>query len=348
MTTAHPDLSRYDAVLAWLRASATDDDQIRAVWIGGSAATGGYDDWSDLDVEVLCTPGKSVRVHEALLAGIPFPVVSTWRLPAATWPDGRQSFLTLHVAPGTLAEPTRIVDLHVHDDTDAARRVDARRHGRLLVLHDRDGIVQQVDDDERDLVRRRVLELDQIAQRRDVAGWLVARADARNQPAEAAASYLRFGVMALVTLLRNEACPWRFDFGLRYLDTDLPPDQRARVEALLPGSAPLSEVAHACFAWMDELLQAGPTRGSVVPSPHGSRVIVGAAVPEWFTAEDADAWLATALSPDVTGSVSVTVEDGVLLLEQAVAGAASTDEAEKWLRFWQACMVPENLGFGTG
>ena len=232
------DLSRYDDVLAWLRDCGAAEPDLRAIWIGGSAATGGYDDWSDLDVEVLCSPGESVRVHEAMLAAATFPVVSTWRLPPGTWPDGRQSFLTLHRDPGALAEPTRIVDLHVHDDTPEARRVDARRHGRVLVVHDPDGIVEQADDDERDLVRRRVLELDQIVQRRDAAGWLVARADARSQPAEAAALYLRFGLMPLVTLLRNEVCPWRFDYGLRYLDTDLPPGQRARRRGAPPRRRP--------------------------------------------------------------------------------------------------------------
>ena len=65
------------------------------------------------------------------------------------------------------------------------------------------------------------------------------RAIARQQPAEATALYLRFGLGALVTLLRSEACPWRFDYGLRYLRTDLPADQVDRVEALLPGNAPL-------------------------------------------------------------------------------------------------------------
>ncbi|GAA2134259.1 hypothetical protein [Nocardioides bigeumensis] len=320
------DLSRYDDVLAWLRACAAADPDIRAVWLGGSVATGGYDDWSDVDVEVLCTAGESVRVHEAMLASVDFSVVSTWRLPPGTWPDGRQSFLTLHHDPGALVEPTRIVDLHVHDDTPEARRVDARRHGRLLVLHDPDGIVEQPDDDERELVRRRVLDLDQIAQRRDAAGWLVARAIARDQPAEAVALHLRLGVMALVTLLRNVACPWRFDYGLRYLHTDLPDNQRARVQSLLPGARPLDEAARECFAWMDELLAAPPPRGSCVDD----RVVVGAAVPETCTQADADTWLASYDDEGRPGVVTVAVEGGVLLVEHT-----GVDAPAAWLATWQ-------------
>src|SRR5690242_8485554 len=40
------DLSRYDDWLAWLRDHAATDDDVRVVWIGGSAATGGWDEWS--------------------------------------------------------------------------------------------------------------------------------------------------------------------------------------------------------------------------------------------------------------------------------------------------------------
>ena len=61
-----------------------------------------------------------------------------------------------------------------------------------------------------------------------------------------------------MTLLRSEACPWRFDYGLRYLRTDLPADQVDRVEALLPGAPPSTSWRPRCFAWMDELLAEPP------------------------------------------------------------------------------------------
>jgi hypothetical protein len=36
---------------------------------------------------------------------------------------------------------------------------------------------------------------------------------------------------------------------------ELPIDDAVRVDALLPGGAPLAELSAACFAWMDELLE---------------------------------------------------------------------------------------------
>ena len=45
----------------------------------------------------------------------------------------------------------------------------------------------------------------------------------------------KFALTPLVRLLRVEHCPWRHDFGLRYLHEDLPADIANRVTALLPG-----------------------------------------------------------------------------------------------------------------
>ena len=64
------DLSRYAdwlGWLGWLRERGGGDPDVRAVFIGGSAVTGGYDDHSDLDVEVLATPGQAVPAYPVCL-----------------------------------------------------------------------------------------------------------------------------------------------------------------------------------------------------------------------------------------------------------------------------------------
>ena len=71
--------------------------------------------------------------------------------------------------------------------------------------------------------------------------------------AEAVAFHLQLAVNPLVRLLRIVHSPARHDFGLRYLDTDLPSGYAARVAALLPGPD-LQVHADAAFAWQDELL----------------------------------------------------------------------------------------------
>ncbi len=249
------DLRRYDDWLIWLRARGETDAGIRVVFVGGSAVTGGYDDHSDLDVEVLATPGEAVATYGRLLdaARQDFTVHQVWELPEATWPDGRQAFLNLTPDAGDLSVPTRIIDLHVSDLADHHRFVDVRRHGEPLVLHDPDGLVELRSDDEEEMARERGEAVAQIAARRQTGAWLVNRAIARRQAAEAVAFHVQFAVNPLVRLLRIVHCPARHDFGLRYLDTDLPEGYAARVEALLPGPD-LAARAAAAFAWQDELL----------------------------------------------------------------------------------------------
>jgi predicted nucleotidyltransferase len=249
------DLSRYDDWLAWLRAQGETDPDVRVVFVGGSAVTGGYDAHSDLDVEVLVTPGEAVATYRRLvdLALRDFEVHQLWELPESTYPDGRQAFLNLTPDAGDLSRPTRIIDLHVSDLADEHRLVDERRHGAPYVVHDPEGLVELHHDDEQAMEKSRREAVEQAAARRPTAQWLVNRAIARGDAVEAAAFHFSYGVSALVRLLRIRHCPARHDFGLRYLRTDLPEGYAARVAALLEGDD-LQARSDAAFAWQDELL----------------------------------------------------------------------------------------------
>jgi hypothetical protein len=250
------DLSRYDDWLAWLAQRAEADSDVRVVFVGGSAVTGGYDQHSDLDVEVLATPGQAVPTYRRLLTAAlaNFEAHHLWELPEATWPDGRQAFLNLTTDAGDMSRPTRIVDLHVSDLADAHRLVDERRHGTPYVVHDPEGLVELRHDDEEAMARARTEAIAQTAARRPTAQWLVNRALARGDRVEAHAFHIGYGVNPLVRLLRIKHSPARHDFGLRYLRTDLPEGYAERVAALLEGPDDLQTRADATFAWQDELL----------------------------------------------------------------------------------------------
>jgi predicted nucleotidyltransferase len=251
------DLSRYAEWLAWLTAWGAADADVRCVWVGGSAATGGYDDWSDLDVVALCTPGTAFAAYDRWLARAraDFDVRDVWEPPAATWPDGRQAFLNLQDRPGLMDAPTRLVDMVVLDLADPHSHVDVRRHGEIIVLHDPDSLVVLAPEATAGPMAEA---LEQVRQRRVTGEWLVNRAIARGHVAEAVDLYLRFPLAGVVRLLRAEHCPWRHDFGLRYLREDLPPHVADRIEELVPGpaSGPLEELSLRCYRWLDELLLA--------------------------------------------------------------------------------------------
>ena len=144
------DLSRYDDWLAWLREQGDSDPDVEVVFVGGSAVTGQYDDHSDLDVEVLTTPGEAAVAYGRLLDAAlrDFAVHQVWELPESTWPDGH-------------------------------RLDDERRHGVPHVVHDPRGLVELRHDDEEPMERARRDAVEQAGARRQTAEWLVNRALAR-------------------------------------------------------------------------------------------------------------------------------------------------------------------------
>lgn len=260
------DLARYAVWVTWLRGHGRIDPDVLAVWVGGSAVTGGYDEHSDLDVDVLCTPGTVDEVYARLVARVraEFAIADLWELPEATWPDGRQCFVHMRASAGALQEPTRIVDLHLSDLADRHRFVDVRRHGRPIVLHDPEGLVVLRHDDDAQLWTSMTEAVDHVRQRRGTGEWLVNRAIRRKQWAEATELYLRFALAPVVRMLRVQHCPWRHDYGLRYLAEDLGDDLAARVEWLVPAGR-LEDQSVQCFGWLDELLAAPALRGWPAP-----------------------------------------------------------------------------------
>ncbi len=252
------DLSRYDEWIAWLTERATGDPDVLVAWIGGSAVTGGWDEWSDLDVDVLCRPGTSTAAYERWLAGLveELAPASVWDTPREWRPDGRQCFVSMQQRPGLLAEPTMIIDLVMVDISDGHRHLDVRRHGSPLVLHDPDGLLVLREDDAVELAEGMAGAVDQVRQKRPTSEWLVNRALARGHVAEGLDLYVRHGLHLLVRLLRAEHCPERHDYGLRYLRDDLPAEVAGRFEALVPGESgrSLRELSADCFGWIDELL----------------------------------------------------------------------------------------------
>lgn len=248
------DLSRYDDWLAFLAALPDEVPALQVVVVNGSAVTGGWDEHSDLDVEAWCR-GDADPTYDAVLALARerFAVDHVWELPEATWPTGRQCFIHLQPDAADLSRPTRLVDV-VIQTTPGRLTLDTRRHGVPMVLHDPAGLLLLEDDDEAEMEAARRQAVEQAAARRQTGAWLVERAIARGDLAEATSLHLRLAVEPLVRLLRIQHCPARHDFGLRYLRTDLPTGMAERVEALLPGPD-LAVRTRAAFAWQDEVLR---------------------------------------------------------------------------------------------
>ena len=206
---ASPDLARFDDWLAWLAERVAADPDARCAWIGGSAATGGWDEWSDLDVVVLSTPGTSVAAYGRLLAGIRerFVPDHVWELPTRPGRTGGSASSTRSRAPaGSTSPPGSWTSQCSTSPTRAGRSTYAGTGRRWCCTTPT--VTSSSGTTTRPCSRPAPAEaVDQVRQRFATAEWLVNRAVARGQLPEAVALYLRFGLMPAGPAAPGRALP---------------------------------------------------------------------------------------------------------------------------------------------
>lgn len=249
-----------------LRAAFEPRDDVRAFFLGGSEAFGRTDEWSDADCYAVCARGGAEAVFaaaEAALAAIA-PIELKERIPAPTWHGHEQCFYRLAGAPEWL-----LVDLCViergRENAPPIRAMEVERHGTPTVLFDKDGCVQPTNLDRAELDRRIRARVDELERRFALFSHMASKSVRRRDPAQAAHFYLQFVLRPLVEMLRILHCPERFDYALRYIRSDLPPDEAALVERLsLPASLEdllaKQEEAEAAFARALRAWRAGARR----------------------------------------------------------------------------------------
>jgi hypothetical protein len=202
---------------------------IRGMWLGGSDATHRTDEWSDIDLYLISDDAHVedtfAELHEAL--EMLSPISNRYRLPKPTWHGHEQEFLALRDA-----NPFAQLDIVVLAKSNPDRFLERERHGIALVLFDKDGlVVPPLFDRERHWAKLRN-RLETVRAQFEFGQGAVRRAVLRGMGAEAMQSYQNLSLRPLVELLRMRYCPDRFDYGIRYIDRDLPPHLRDTIERL--------------------------------------------------------------------------------------------------------------------
>lgn len=236
-----------ETLLLALRTAVCGSDLVRAAWVGGSDATGRTDALSDIDLQLLTRDEDSdaafALVEDALrgLSGLD----AVLRMPDTPDAPYRQRFYRVSGAPEHL-----MVDLCVMREDKLAAFLDPSRHGSPAVWLDREGILRWAPDASISavLAARRAL----LVEKASLLAHIPAKALARGQLIEATEMWWRLLVAPLVEALRARWCPERQDFGLRYLERDLPPDVYERLQRLLvPDSGmPLQQRISETRAWL--------------------------------------------------------------------------------------------------
>jgi predicted nucleotidyltransferase len=227
-------LIRRDDIVRTLAGALEREAWVRAAWLGGSFATGRTDEWSDVDVQAVVEADRVEETFErarAALEGLS-PIAHRHRFPEPMWHGHSQEILSLRDA-----DPCHFVDFVVMKRSSGDRLLEPERHGTAAVLFDREGLLAPVALDRpahAARLRRRLPELRELF---FLLQNLTTKAVRRGIAPDAVHYYHAFTVRPLVELLRMRHCPDRFDFGVRYLDRDLPAALAAEIgELVLPRS----------------------------------------------------------------------------------------------------------------
>jgi hypothetical protein len=197
---------------------------VLAGWEGGSVALGALDGYSDIDLNFLVDDEASFdHVYAAAERSLETvsPIVASHPVP-----PGR--YYKLKEAGEYL-----LVDLCLFRAAAPDRLLEVERHGHIRPVFDKGDWLRPRPLDEDALAAKRVKRCRELQAWFPMSQSFVRKAILRGQHAEAMAAYWGYTMRPLAELLRMQYCPVRWDFGMRYLDRDLPAAAYEQVRELV-------------------------------------------------------------------------------------------------------------------
>ena len=218
-----------EQIIDQLEVSTQDLPSVRALWLGGSDATGRTDQWSDIDMYLVVEDTEVETAYSRIRSSLEnlSPIKLEYRLPSPTWHGHEQWFIILENA-----DPFAQLDLVIMAKSNPDRFLEIERHGEAMVLFDKDGLTEPppLNREKHWATLRKRLQT--LRAQFELGQPAVTRAVLRNAGAEAMLCYQNLSLRLLVELLRMRYCPERFDYGIRYIDRDLPSELRRKIEQL--------------------------------------------------------------------------------------------------------------------
>lgn len=198
-----------DALCSALRALP----YVLAGWEGGSAAFDLVDEYSDIDLNFLL---DGADLDEPFYAVVESTLEAVSPLVAShSEPPGR--YFKLADSGDFL-----LVDVCVFQAGAYCEYLDLERHGKLRPLFDKGEWLCINGSEKVSRAARRDKREKDLEEWFSVSQSFVRKAVRRGQEAEALAAFWGYTLRPLVELLRMRYCPARWDFGMRYLQRDLP------------------------------------------------------------------------------------------------------------------------------
>lgn len=222
-------LARRDTILSALVEALTASPDVLAIWEGGSAARQQLDDYSDIDLQIICEDDAVEHLFsliEGTLEGVD-SIDKKMRIPEPTWHGHSQCFYHLEGTP-----PTLLIDCAIMKRSAPDHFLAPEQHGHAVVLFDREGLVRWPEFDAEVLRTKLWHTYHQLIARQEMfQDVLVSKEIARGCAIDAVQFYHGFTLKPLLHMLGLAHRPLRHDFG-RYAREELPAEVYTRLEPL--------------------------------------------------------------------------------------------------------------------
>jgi hypothetical protein len=202
---------------------------VHAVWEAGAASFGRVDEWSDIDLYVVCDDDRIENVITTIeqTLGSMGQIDLKFRVPEPTWHGNSQVFLRIKGA-----SPFLFVDAAIMKKSSREKFLQYSIHGKPLVHFDKIGLIKDDPVDIEKYHQEMKTRFDAHKTTFEMFQVLVLKELNRGNPVEALSYYLSYILRPLVEVLRMKYSPWHYRFFTTYVYYEMPADVVKRLHRL--------------------------------------------------------------------------------------------------------------------
>lgn len=220
-----------EEILAAIRGALEPLDIVHAMWEGGAAAFNRVDEWSDIDLQILCDDNDEAvdevfRRTEAAMETLS-PIELKYEIPQPSWHGHTQAFYRL-----ADAGPFLLIDFVLIKEGNTNRFREREIHGDGPVHFDKKGVMREEHIDSEAFANKLERRLKDMRVTFDLFQAMVLKEVHRDNPVEALQYYHGMTLRPLLELARITHDPARYNFHTRYFYYDLPKEVYQRMEPL--------------------------------------------------------------------------------------------------------------------
>ncbi len=204
-------------------------DYVDAVWEAGAASFGRVDEWSDIDLYVVCDDDHIedvISLIEQALADLG-KIDLKFRVPEPTWHGNSQVFWRIKEA-----SPFLFVDAAIMKRSSKEKFLQYSIHGKPLVHFDKTGVIKDDPVDIDEYLQEMKKRFDAHKTTFDMFQVLVLKELNRGNAMEALSYYVAYVLRPLVEVLRMKYSPWHYRFFTTYVYYEMPDEIVERLQSL--------------------------------------------------------------------------------------------------------------------